>query len=232
LATKGPLIQRLLRRIVYKYYARNLLFELQMRARADSADYVEAHMAEAILFEDHDAFLRFCLERSADGAALEFGVAGGRSIGVLARVSAPRLVHGFDSFEGLPEDWTGHMERRGAFSQKGVLPRVPDNVRLYKGWFSDSLPPWLAQNAGPTGFIHVDCDIYASTRDVLWVLRERMVVGTVIVFDEYFNYPNWRLHEARALKEFVAEFGVTYRYIAFTALDGAVAIEITGLESA
>ncbi len=189
-------------------------------------------MAEAVLFEDHDAFLRYGLERAAPGEALEFGVAGGRSITVLAQAAAPNLVHGFDSFEGLPEDWTGHMERRGAFSQRGLLPKVPANVRLHRGWFSDSLPPWLAQNAGPIGFIHVDCDIYSSTRDVLWGLHERMVVGTVIVFDEYFNYPNWRHHEARALKEFVAAFGIAYRYIAFTALDGAVAIEITALGSA
>jgi hypothetical protein len=229
LAEKGPLLQRLLRRLVYKYYARNLLYELQLRARADSADYVEAHMTQAILFEGHDAFLRHCLAHAPTGEALEFGVAGGRSITVLANAAAPRLVHGFDSFEGLPEDWSGHMERRGAFSQKGLLPKVPSNVRLHPGWFSDSLPAWLAQNSGPVSFVHVDCDIYSSTRDVLWGLRERLVVGAVIVFDEYFNYPNWRHHEARALKEFVEAFEIAYRYIAYTARDGAVAIEVTAL---
>jgi len=45
------------------------------------------------------------------------------------------------------------------------------------------------------------------------------------VFDEYFNYPNWRRHEFKALQEFKAEFGLTYRYIAFTALGGSVAID-------
>jgi hypothetical protein len=61
---------------------------------------------------------------------------------------------------------------------------------------------------------------------VLWSLRDRLQAGTIIVFDEYFNYPGWRQHEARALKEFVAEFAIAYRYIAFTAMDGSVAIEI------
>lgn len=229
MADKGALIQRLVRRVYYKYYARNLLFELQVRARADSADYAEAHMTEASVFEDGDAFLRYCLARAPAGAVLEFGVATGRSIGVLARASEGRLVHGFDSFEGLPEDWTGHVERRGAFSRKGALPKVPANVRLHKGWFKDTIGTWLAANPDKLGFVHVDCDIYSSTRDVLWSLRERLQVGSVIVFDEYFNYPNWRQHEARALKEFVAEFGVRYRYIAFTARDGAVGIEILGL---
>jgi predicted O-methyltransferase YrrM len=229
MADRVPFLQRLLRRVFYKYYARNLLFELQIRARSDSADYAQAHMTEAVMFEDHAAFLRHALGRAPAGAILEFGVAAGRSITLLAQAAGGRTVHGFDSFEGLPEDWTGHMERRGAFSRKGVLPKVPANVQLHKGWFSDTLAVWLGQNPEDVGFVHVDCDIYSSTREVLWALRERLRVGAVIVFDEYFNYPNWRLHEARALKEFVEAFAVRYRYIALTAGDGAVAIEITAI---
>ena len=229
MAGKGGFLRRLIRRIYYKYYASNLMFELQLRARAESADYVQAHMVEAGLFEDRDAFLCDCLARAPAGAIMEFGVAAGRSITVLAKAARGRTVEGFDSFEGLPEDWTGHRERRGAFSQKGVLPKVPANVRLHKGWFKDTIGVWLAANPEKIGFIHVDCDIYSSTREVLWSLRDRLQIGTVIAFDEYFNYPNWRQHEARALKEFVANFGITYRYIAFTAHDGAVAIEITSL---
>jgi predicted O-methyltransferase YrrM len=229
MAVKGPFLMRLIRRIYYKYYARNLLFELQIRARADSADYAQAHMAEAVMFENGDEFLRHCLGRAPTGAILEFGVAGGRSITALAEAAGGRTVEGFDSFEGLPEDWTGHMERRGAFSQNGALPKVPSNVRLHKGWFKDTIGVWRETHPEQVGFIHVDCDIYSSTREVLWSLRDRLQIGTVIVFDEYFNYPNWRQHEARALSEFVAEFSVGYRYIALTASDGAVAIEITGL---
>jgi predicted O-methyltransferase YrrM len=229
MAVKGPFIQRLLRRVYYKYYGRNLLFELQIRARADSADYVEAHMPEAVIFENGGDFRLHCLARAPKGAVLEFGVASGGSITALANASPGLTVHGFDSFEGLPEDWTGHGESKGAFSQKGILPKVPANVRLHKGWFKDTVGGWRDENPEMIGFMHVDCDLYSSTRDVLWSLRDRLQVGTVIVFDEYFNYPNWRQHEARALKEFVAEFGVRYRYIAFTAMDGSVAIEILAI---
>lgn len=38
------LTERLVRRIFYKFYARNLLYELQLRARSSYADYVEKHM--------------------------------------------------------------------------------------------------------------------------------------------------------------------------------------------
>ena len=45
------------------------------------------------------------------------------------------------------------------------------------------------------GFMHVDCDIYASTRDVLWPLRDRLQAGTIDrVRQACFNYPNWRQH--------------------------------------
>jgi hypothetical protein len=67
---------------------------------------------------------------------------------------------------------------------------VLDNVRLHSGWFEGSIPAWLEANPGPVAFIHIDCDIYTSTRTIFTLLAERIVSGTVIVFDEDFNYPN------------------------------------------
>ncbi|HLK23659.1 MAG TPA: TylF/MycF/NovP-related O-methyltransferase [Caulobacteraceae bacterium] len=229
MAVKGPFLQRLLRRLVYAYYGRNILFELQLRARSQSADYAEANMAEATIFEDADAFRLDCLRRAPAGAILEFGVLEGRSISKIAKAAPAQIVHGFDSFEGLPDDWAGHLERKGAFTQKGRLPKVPPNVRLHPGWFKDTIPAWLAADPSKIGFMHVDCDIYASARDVLWGTRERLQLGSIIVFDEYFNYPGWRSHEFRALQEFRTEFGLDYRYIAYTALGGSVAVEVTSL---
>jgi hypothetical protein len=226
---KRSLIERLVRRVYYKYFARNLLYELQMRARADSADYAQAHMPDALIFEKPGALLRFCLAEAPPGAILEFGVAGGYSITQIANTVAPRPVHGFDSFEGLPEHWSGHLTLRGAFDQGGRLPPVPGNVTLHKGRFDATLPAWKAAHADRIGFLHVDCDIYSSARLVLSGLADRFQIGTVIRFDEYFNYPNWRRHEFRAWQETVAEYGLSYDYIGFAAQDGAVAVRITGL---
>jgi hypothetical protein len=63
--------------------------------------------------------------------------------------------------------------------------------------------------------MHIDCDLYASTVEILEGLRERIQPGCVIVFDEYFNYPNWERHEFRAWQEFVTRHGVTYEYLAY-----------------
>jgi hypothetical protein len=225
---KRTLTERLVRRIYYKYFARNVLFELQIRARSEAADYVQARMPDALLFEDRDKLLIDCLLKSPPGAIMEFGVAGGRSITTIAK-AIRQPVYGFDSFEGLPEAWAGHGERKGAFSQKGALPKVPGNVVLFKGLFTDTIGRWTDAHPDKVGFLHMDCDIYSSTRDVLTLLSTRFQRGSVIVFDEYFNYPSWRRHEAKAWAEFVEISSIKYEYIAFSASNGAVAVRITDI---
>ena len=54
-----------------------------------------------------------------------------------------------------------------------------------------------------------------------------MIPGTVILFDEYFNYPNWEAHEYKAFQEFVAAKAIAYRYLAFARQQVAVRIEST-----
>ena len=226
--TGKSLTERLVRRVFYKYYARNLFYELQLRARSSSADYVEKHMADAVIFWRLDEILNYCVRQApAEGLLLEFGVASGKSINTIAAAARGRTVHGFDSFEGLPEDWSGHVETRGSFSRKGELPKVRSNVRVHKGWFNDTLKKFREECPGPVAFLHIDCDLYSSTREVLQGLADRLRVGTVIEFDEYFNYPNWRQHEFRAWQEFVRDHGIEYRYLAMTVSDGRVAVVIT-----
>lgn len=229
---KRSLTERLVRKFFYKYYARNLFYELQLRARKSSADYVEKNMPNVVIFWQLKEILQYCLRESpTSGLILEFGVAGGKSINIIADCVKDRVVHGFDSFEGLPEDWTGHMETRGSFDRKGRLPKVQSNVTLYKGWFSNTLNEFMSTHSESVAFLHIDCDLYSSTREVLWQLADRLVVGTVIEFDEYFNYHGWQQHEYRAWQEFVKEFGIEYSYIAITASDGRVAVKITSIKS-
>jgi predicted O-methyltransferase YrrM len=227
---KKTLIQRLVRRVVYKNYGRNLLYQLQMRALEEAADYVQAHMSGAMIFESYRRYIPWIVSQAPkDGLILEFGVAGGHSIRHIAAAAQPRLVHGFDSFEGLPEDWAGHLESRGAFSQKRKLPRVPSSVALHVGWFNDTLPGFLTDHPGPIALLHVDCDLYSGTKYILDTAGDRIRPGTVILFDEYFNYPSWREHEYKAWQEFVTARRVKYSYIAFTAVDGCVAVRVDSI---
>ena len=51
-----------------------------------------------------------------------------------------------------------------------------------------------------SSFLHIDSDLYSSARTVLFLLHEQIVSGTIIEFDEYFNYPNWKQHEYKAFQ--------------------------------
>lgn len=197
---------------------------LLQEAQREAAEYARTRMPGAMVFASQRDILLYAVRKAElPGLILEFGVAEGVSIGHIAN-HVKRTVHGFDSFEGLPEDWPGRHEPQGAYSTDGRLPRVPKNVVLHPGWFAETLPAFLAQHGGPAAFLHVDCDLYASAKTVLDLLAERIVPGTVVVFDEYFNYPSWREHEFKAFQEFVQEHGVEYRYLAWAYQQAAVVI--------
>jgi hypothetical protein len=203
--------------------------ERSMRALQRSLDYVERAMPEALGFDTRRDLIAFSLTTvKVEGHYLEFGVFTGGTVRLIARRVGGRIVDGFDSFEGLPESWSGFNLGKGAFDLHGRLPRVPKNVRLHRGWFEDSLPAWLNANPGAVAFVHVDCDLYSATRTVLSLLADRIVPGTVIVFDEYFNFPNWEQHEYKAFQEFAAEHSVKYQYLAFARQQVAVRIESIG----
>jgi len=222
------LFGRIYRRLVHKYFLEDLMLELKLRSKKEACDYIEKHLSTALLFDDRYAQLTYALARARaalpDGLVCEFGVSGGKSLRHIARQCKGR-VHGFDTFAGLPEDWSGTSARAGAFGRRRK-PRVPSNVTLHDGSFSKSIPPFLESHQGPAALLHLDADIYSSTKTVLTLFRERIGSGTILVFDEYHNYPNWREHEFKAFQEFIAENRKAYRYIGFSTLQGQVAAQI------
>ncbi len=220
------LFGRAYRKFLHTFYANDLWIDLRLHAKREAVAYILEHMPEALVRADRLDLLSFAYDRApAEGLVLEFGVEKGASLRHLAGLT-PRQVHGFDSFEGLPGDWHGTKEAKGAFSLKGRLPKLPGNAVLHVGWFDATLPEFLKRDPSPCALIHVDCDIYASTVSIFSQLAERIQPGTVIVFDEYFNYPGWRQHEYRAFQEFIALSGLKYRYLGFSAEKGHVAVRI------
>lgn len=220
-------LARLYRKYLHSFYVNDLWLDLRLHAKKEAVQYIIENMPEAMVVRDRYDLLDFALARApAEGLILEFGVEKGLSLRHLA-ASTSRLVHGFDSFEGLPGDWNGTREAKGAFSRRGKLPQTAPNARLHVGWFDATLPKFLAENPEPCALIHIDCDIYESTRSVFRLLRERISRGTVVVFDEYFNYPGWRGHEFKAFGEFIAKTNFSYSYLAYSGEKGHVAVVIT-----
>ena len=168
--------------------------------------------------------LRWALgQATKTGLVLEFGVRRGTSITALA-LETEQQVHGFDSFEGLPEDWVGN--RAGVLTTGSTLPKVPTNVTLHSGWFQDSLPGFLAAHPCPLRFANIDSDLYSSARTVLTALAGRITPGTVLVFDEFIGNRSWRDDEYRAFHEYAATNSITWRIIAIGLATKQVALEI------
>lgn len=118
-------------------------------------------------------------------------------------------VFGFDSWKGLPEIWqhgAGDDYQAGHFACE--MPKdLQFGVRLIPGWFGETIPAWLAKYDAAVEFLHIDCDLYSSCRDVLFGMNERIKAGAVIIFDELCSfdgtYPNWREGEWKALHEWL-----------------------------
>jgi hypothetical protein len=196
-------------------------------ASESSARYMIANMRAVPNFDNdydyHDWLIKTQL--SGAGMFLEFGVATGRTINHVARVHPGYTIHGFDSFEGLPEDWTSRMPK--GFFKRSALPPVRDNVELYVGWFNETLPGWKAKYGNaPIQFLHIDSDLYSSAVTILETLKDNIVSGTVIAFDEYINYPGWELDEFKAWQEHVTKYNVKYEYIGRVSKHQKVAVRV------
>jgi hypothetical protein len=148
------------------------------------------------------------------GLILEFGVAEGQSLSVIA-CSTARTVYGFDWFHGLPDDWGSTVSQakdlKGYRDCGGKQPvNLPGNAVIVEGLVEDTLGPFLSQFPFERlAFAHFDMDLYAPTLFCLRQLGPRIQVGTVLMFDEIVNAGGETVrndeHEGRAFREFMAE---------------------------
>lgn len=202
---------------------RDMWTALEREAALESGKFVQSSMGPVVLRTHPHETLRAALRAAPpDGMALEFGVATGTTLQIIAgERSSP--VFGFDSFTGLPEHWRPGYDT-GEFAQQ---PPHVEGAELVVGLFEDTLPGFLAAHPGPVAFLHVDCDLYSSTVTVLEQLGPRFVEGTVVLFDEYFNFPGWQEHEHRAWCEHVERTGLGFEYAGLTMDDEQVWVRVT-----
>jgi hypothetical protein len=156
---------------------------------------------------------------------LEFGVASGESICRWSRLllNPESKLHGFDSFEGLPADWTIGKEA-SHFSTGGRVPQVEDTrVRFHKGWFDETLPAYEWPDHDRLVVV-LDADLYSSTLTVLDQIEDRIVPGTFLYFDEF----NHRADELRAFDEFTRRTGMRFRVAVASSDLAHVAFERVG----
>jgi len=142
---------------------------------------------------------------------MEFGVWKGDSIKFFSKLiqSEKSKLYGFDSFEGLPEQWRG--KDVGHFSTQGKIPVIDDNrVSFIKGWFQDTLPEFIDiignESNGKVFLVHFDADLYSSTLFVLYTLAQK-IKEFYFIFDEFSG------HELRALYNFIQASRAKVKFI-------------------
>jgi O-methyltransferase len=111
---------------------------------------------------------------------------------VLSRLAPEKVVHAYDSFEGLPE--IGPVDAEDGIYKKGCMAADLETfikkfetlaLRLpviHKGWFEETIPRHLPDRIS---FCAIDGDLYSSTKHVLPHVYERMSPGAIGIFNVY-----------------------------------------------
>ena len=157
-----------------------------------------------------------------EGDFLEFGVASGQFI-ARAFIAAKRFKQldsmrffGFDSFEGLPETQS-EFDPLSAFKKDAFaystgkveknLKKVGlgnDKLKLIKGFYNETLKKSpLFYGIKKIAYVHIDCDLYDSTIGALDFVKNNLVNGAILDFDDYFCYESDNYGEPKALMDFI-----------------------------
>jgi hypothetical protein len=169
--------------------------------------------------------------QDSDELLLDLGVWLGWSTRLISDAS-DRMVYGFDTFEGLVEDWQIDDQlviKQGTFSlaeplaerfmrdtgvslHEGLPAPLGRKVQFIRGSTYETLAPFLADRpAAPIALFHMDLDTYESCLHALETCKDRFVEGSILVFDEFLVTNG----EMRAFFEFQSKYELEYRYRAW-----------------
>ncbi len=175
----------------------------------------------------------------SDGDWLEFGVFTGNSASAfMAHMPRKSKLYMFDCWRGLPEDWTYGPDKKihthaKNFDLDGKPPvkrfeKYGDRAVFVNGLFEDTLPKWKESHSDTkVSFIHLDADIYSSTKYVLDNIDDMITSRTLVQLDDYHpNIPANAEHVFKAFHEYIDEKGYDFKYLARTPKMTQVALKI------
>tara|TARA_B110000971_G_C19982850_1_gene488173 strand:+ start:878 stop:1597 length:720 start_codon:yes stop_codon:yes gene_type:complete len=209
----------------FNFFRETPFEKYQKESLEKSYNHFKKYFAKSIFLRDDKiknyAILK-SLEIDKEGLYLEFGVHKGRSINLLSKLIKDKTIYGFDSFEGLREDWKGTQATKGTFDLKGQIPKLNKNVSPIKGWIQDTLPNFIKKSEN-INFVHIDVDTYSTSNFILKTIKPFLNDGAIILFDEMYNCIGWEENEYKSLIENFNE--AEYNYLAFSKEDSQVLIE-------
>ena len=134
-------------------------------------------------------------------------------------------IIGFDSWKGLSEDWRGMSKGRYKGSQLFSKPQPPDFCIFKEGNVADELNKFLTkENERLLNLVHFNLDTYNPTKLCLSLLKPYLKKGTILIFDDFYGYPGWSIHENKAFEEFLIESQMKYKFVCFGKFECAMEI--------
>lgn len=174
-----------------------------------------------ISFNRWTFFDNICGNHSPNRPFYEFGVWTGVSFRYLRRYYD--FGYGFDSFEGLPENW--HHEQKGRYTAYGKIPNIA-GAKFIVGDFKDTLPEFFMIDRPMASVIHFDADLYSSTKVAIKNCKQVIDDNTILIFDNFFMSYNWEKDEFLALSEFCEENKLLYEVIEICLFSRQVAVRL------
>lgn len=172
---------------------------------------------ESIIYKTRGGVMLDTLKLLEDGDIFEFGVFTGNSLRFISKHCPNKKIYAFDSFEGLPEAWPGvrsNTHKKGHFNVHGNIPNIDNqNISYIKGFFEDTLPSFVKNYDNKISMIHIDCDIYSSTKTIFHYMKPYIKQNTILLFDELIGYQDFEINEIKAWIEFIEETNLTYKYL-------------------
>lgn len=202
-------IRALIRKIYYNFFNRvNLQSYNEYISTDEKNKYI--HILEAI---------NYSKVAKLDPVYYEFGCYSGRTASAAIRTYKflkidNFQVYFFDSFQGLPEtyDKEDGVFQTGTFSssKKQFIKAVYDYSKykikaqsIIEGFYDKSLIDVKYQNLLKPSVIHIDVDLYSSTKLVLDYIKPFLQKGCIILFDDWYCFNAGEvLGEKKAFIEF------------------------------
>jgi Methyltransferase domain len=206
----------------------NIRLASQMRAATTSAEWLHKNADRTPTYARRNQMLEASFPSiPAEGDLAEFGVFTGAITRFVRPRFADRRYHAFDSWRGVPEAM-GLAVNKFGFDLGGVVPKLPPDTTIHAGWFHETIPKWREQFDAPIAFAYIDCDLYESVCTVLEGLTDRILPGTILAFDDWYNFPNWEEHSLKASREWMERHGIRMEPVGVTTVEHAVAFRIVG----
>jgi len=156
------------------------------------------------------------LTSKLNGLDLDFGTLSGNCITLMANLLPNKIIYGFDSWKGYPADFG--VQGKGAWAIP-IPTNLPSNTKLIVGLFQDTLINFLKEKQQKINIIHIDCDLYDSTKYVFDNCYPYIQIGTVVQFNGLFNRNvlnhtlYWFNDELTAWNDFITEKNIKWEWI-------------------